>query len=268
MATFPVGGGFSQADLASNYVVQQDPDTGALEVGGIPIALLTSVTWAELQAIPKIAGNDGITKFVSNVGIHGSHWQYIHALTDWFSLSEVYLGSLQSDVVHSAPLTTHQSGLSVQILNDGITSIWKDRDVLRVRGRFLKTGTADGIRNAPYFNTSNAVGGFNARDNTVSGFATPAVTVLEVLEEIEIQRLSATSFRCISLARAIAGENTTSSTTTSNPVTIDTTATTPAINFDTSSAVWLLNEFWLSTTTGDSNFTCFDAHVVLVPKGI
>lgn len=261
-------GSFDAADLATSYVVQQDPVTGALEVDDVPIALLTSVTWAELQAIPKIAANDGITKFVSNVGIHGSHWHYIHAYSDWFATSEIYLGVLQSDVVHGAPLTTHESALGVQILNDGTVSVWKDRDILRLRIRCLKTGILDGIRNAPYFNTSNAVGGFNARDNTASGFATPATTVLEVLEEIELQRLSATSFRCISLARSIAGENTSSSSTTNNPITITTSGTTPAINFDTSSAVWLLNEFWLSSTTGDSAFTCFDAHVVLVPKGL
>lgn len=253
--------------LRSKNVVRVVDDQ-LTDMDGVPVAPTFSVTWAELQAIPKIEANDGITKFCSNAGIHGSHWMYIHAYTDWFALGEVYLGSLQSDVVHGSPLTTHESALSVQLINDGLKSIWKDRDVLRIRGRFLKTGTADGIRNAPYFNTSNAIGGFNARDNTAAGFATPAGTLIEVLEEIEIQRLSATSFRCISLARSIASDNTSSSSSTNNPVTIDTTATSPAINFDTSSAVWLLNEFWAATSTGDTALTCFDAHVVLVPKGI
>lgn len=242
-------------------------DDQLVDMDGVPVAPTFSVTWAELQAIPKIEANDGITKFVSNVGIHGSHWQYIHAYSDWFALSEVYLGSLQVDVVHGAPLTTHEKVLSVQLLNDGLVSVWRNRDVLRIRGRFLKTGTVDSIRNAPYFNTSNAIGGFNGRDNTAAGFATPGNTIISVFEEIELQRLSATSIRCISMTRAIAGENITSATTSTNPVTIDLTATSPAINLDTSPAVWLLLESWLTGTT-DTAFTCFDAHVVLVPKGI
>lgn len=242
-------------------------DDQLTDMDGVPIAPTFSVTWAELQAIPKIAENDGVVKPVSNVGIHGSLWKYIHAELDWFALFEVYLGSLQTDVVHGAPLTTHESALSVQIINDGIKSIWKDRDTLRIRWRGYKTGTTDSIRNAPYLNTSNAVGGVNARDNTASGFALPGATVLIVLEEIEIQRLSATSFRCLSLTRSVASENTTNTASTNIPVTIDLTATSPAMDLDTSSAVWLLLEYWLNGTT-DTAFTTFDASVVLVPRGI
>lgn len=252
--------------LRSKAVVRA-VDDALVDMDGNPVVSTFSVTWAELQAIPKVAANNGITKFVSNVGIHGSHWQYIHAYSRWFALSEVYLGALQSDVVHGAPLTTHESALSVKLLNNGVTSIWQNRDVLRIRGRFLKTGVVDSIRNAPYFNTSNAVGGFNGRDNTAAGFATPGATVISVFEEIELQRLSATSMRCISMVRSISGENTASTTTTTNPVTIDLTATSPVMNLDTTSAVWLLLESWLTGTT-DTAFTCFDAHVVLVPKGV
>ena len=45
------GGDFSQADLATNYVVQQDPVTGVLEVGDIPIPAYEEYTWAAFEAL-------------------------------------------------------------------------------------------------------------------------------------------------------------------------------------------------------------------------
>jgi hypothetical protein len=224
-----------------------------------------AVTWAALQALAKVSENNGLIKCVSDVGINRSYWVYKHASTDWFALSEIYLAVLGTDATHGAPLTTHESALSVKIMSDGTKSIWKNRDILRIRGRFKKTGVVDSIRNAPYFNSSNAIGGFNARDNTASGFATPGVTVIEVMEEIELQRLSATTYRCISMVRQIDGENAYTIDTTDLPTTINLAATSPVLNIDTSAAVWLLNEFWLTGTT-DTAFSCFDAHVVLVPK--
>lgn len=64
-------GSFDAADLATNYVVQQDPDTGVFEVGDVAIPAAIPIAWADFTLLDWTQ-YDGIYFRVSNVHSVGS----------------------------------------------------------------------------------------------------------------------------------------------------------------------------------------------------
>ena len=115
MATFPGrGGGFSQADLATNYVVQQDPVTEVLQVAGVDIPPAIPIAWADFILLDWTQ-LDGIfyrVTDVHSVGSTGGSLWMADAAGDRPVLKD---GPLQYADLDDAPSPVTYPGLRVRI---------------------------------------------------------------------------------------------------------------------------------------------------------
>lgn len=153
-------GGFSQADLATNYVVQQDPVTGDLKVGGVPIVITDMVdTWADLQAIPKIAGNDGIAILCKEVGVGiGSVWIYQHSDTTWYPENgQVVMGRFYA-VAKVGGDTVKEIFAQVFFPTSAGVCCWGQGNTVRLLESYDKTGTTAGFTKGWQVGSTGVVG--------------------------------------------------------------------------------------------------------------
>lgn len=219
--------------------------TGLAKANGTSIIVTDVVAdWAELQAIPKVAGNDSIVMHVDGLGVCGSDWRYKHAYGRWFAVGEPILKNSYTAVTHGATLTTEEVGFEYQLLNDyggQNKSILQNGDFLIVAALFTKTGTADAMRPNLRFGTAAGVAG------TSVWAPTPGGTSITVGIELELQRVSATELRLTSqINNAISGKSFSSTAAWQGNVTV--------ANMDTSSTFYLDFTYKCATSTGDTAF--------------
>lgn len=231
--------------------------TGLATASGVPIVVTDVVAdWAELQAIPKTAGNDNIVMHVDGLGVAGSDWRYKHDYSRWFAVVEPILKESFTPVTHGATLTTEEVGFEYRLLNDyggANKSILQDGDFLIVGALFTKTGTADAMRPNLRFGTAAGVAG------TSVWAPTPGATNISVGIELVLQRVSATKLRLISqINNAIAGLSFSNTTAWQGDVTVS--------NMDTSSTFYLDFTFKCSTSTGDTAFK-IENHTIRLRAG-
>lgn len=136
-------GKFTQEDLATNYVVQENPTTGDLEVGGVPIVITDMVdTWADLQAIPKIAGNDGIAILCKEIGVGiGSVWIYQHSDTKWYPENGSVVVGRFLNVAKVGGATTKELFATINFPASGGVCCFGVNDTLSIIEDFVKVGT-------------------------------------------------------------------------------------------------------------------------------
>lgn len=237
--------------------VRYNPTTGELEANGVPIVVTDVVAdWAELQAIPKTAGNDNIVLHVDGLGVCGSDWRYKHDYSRWFAVGEPILKESFTAVTHGATLTTEEVGFEYQLLNDyggQNKSILQNGDFLIVGALFTKTGTADAMRPNLRFGTAAGVGG------TSVWAPTPGATNITVGIELVLQRVSSTKLRLVSqLNNAISGLSFSNTAAWQGDVTVS--------DMDTSSTFYLDFTFKCATSSGDSAFKV-EAHYIRLRAG-
>ncbi len=246
--------GVTDEALAAKYVVQQDPVTGILKVADVPIAAGLSMTWAQIQAIPKIAANDQLTVICTDVGVGGSTWRYSHAKLRWYVYGHCYLYSSMADVTHGATLTTVESMASFQLQNGGVQSPWHDGDVILVEYTIWKTGTADALRTTVNVHTATGTGGTAIKP----GHAAPSGTAVTYKDTFKLKRLSATSIQNLQVPTAVAGDASSGTATAVGPVTVG--------NLDTATT-WINSNFYCSASTGDTNVILKDIAFELLTRG-
>lgn len=167
-------GSFDAADLATNYVVQQNPVTGDLEIDGTPIVITDMVdTWADLQAIPKVAGNDGIAILCKEVGVGaGSVWVYLHATTTWYPENgQVVMGRF-FNVAKVGVDTVKEIFAQVYFPSSAGVCCLGDGDTVKLLESYDKTGTTNGFSKGWQVGSTGAVGTDVDLDFSVSATGT------------------------------------------------------------------------------------------------
>lgn len=235
-------------------IVQYNSTSAVLEVGGVPISSTESMLWAQIQAIPKIAANDGLTLHCSDVGVGGSTWRYSHAKLRWYVYGHCYLYSSMADVAHGASLTTVESMASFQLLNGGVQSPWHDGDIILVEYTIWKTGTADALRTTVNVHTATGTGGTAIKP----GHSAPGTTAVTYKDSFKLKRLSATSVQNLQVPSSIAGDASAGTATPVGPVTVG--------NLDTATT-WINSNFYCSASTGDTNVILKDIAFELLTRG-
>ena len=227
--------------------------TGLVKANGDPLVVTDVVAdWAELQAIPKTAGNDNIVLHVDGLGVAGSDWRYKHDYSRWFAVGEPILALGYTPVNHStgASLTTVEAAIDYQLPNDyggQNKSILQDGDFLIVASLMTKSGTANAMTVADKLHTASGTGG------TQLATFSPASTNIHVGLELTYQRTSATKLRLVNQVHSgIGGNNIASATTWQGDITVS--------NLDTSAGIWLHRLFSLGGTS-DTSFRMEDFHI-------
>lgn len=202
--------------------------------------------WAELQAIPKVAGNNNIVLHVDGLGVCGSDWRYKHAYGRWFAVGDPYLKDSYTAVTHGATLTTEEVGFQFQLPNDyggQNKSILQDGDRLIIQALLTKVNAGAGVDGInPNFKFHTASG----TDGTSVASFTPAAANRHVGLEFTFQRTSSTTLRLTGqIHNSVAGPNVASSTTYQGDVVVP--------NMDTSPEFWQKLTFKCTSTGTDSS---------------
>ncbi len=146
--------------ISTTNGVTQNPSTGDLEVGGEPIIITDMVdTWADLQAIPKIAGNDGIAILCKEVGVGaGSVWIYLHATTTWYPENGQAVVGRFVNVAKVGADTVKEIFAQVYFPSSAGVCCFGQGDVVKFLESYDKTGTAGGFSKGWQVGSTGLVG--------------------------------------------------------------------------------------------------------------
>lgn len=178
--------------VADLNVVQQNTTTGDLEIGGTPIVITDMVeTWAELQAIPKIAGNDGISILCKEVGVGaGSVWIYQHSTTKWYPQNGSVVMGRFFNVAKTGLVTDKQLFATVYFPTSAGVCCFGDNDTVHILESYAKTGIVGGITKGWMVGSTGTLGGDVDLD-----FAVAATTNTNIGGRVILQRSGNTSVK-------------------------------------------------------------------------
>ena len=239
--------------------VYQDPSTGDLMVGGQPLTITNVVaTWADLQAIPKVSGNDKLHVHVRSVGTSGATFFYNHANTKWYLVgASAFLLKSSTAVTHTSAYATEESAFNFQLENNAAgaaLSLLQNGDRLILKSTITKTGGADVIRHRLRVGTASGITGTD-----LTGAATPGATNVFIQARIELERIDATHIRFMGVYNSTSGYAVASTTAFQ--------AAFAVANLDTTPTLFLNYGFHVTAKTTDTALVCEDYSLELITCG-